>query len=213
MLSKPLPSAAENRLRCALSSVLCAAGEPQDAVDQAQLVLAQPDLPADLRDRALTARLQALAGLRHQLAGPAAHAVLAGNGQHGGSVTASALVTRAVVGWDNGQVSDALDLLRDAARRDGGISADARDTQPMLALAAALIDLRQLTEPTASCVPPTGRRCKASPPRRDWPSCAPASTWPPGGWPTPPTTATPRWASPRAQARGGVPRPHTACWP
>ena len=69
MLSKPLPSAAENRLRCALSSVLCAAGEPQDAADQAQLVLAQPDLPADLRDRALTAHLQALAGLRDKLAG------------------------------------------------------------------------------------------------------------------------------------------------
>ena len=146
MLSNPLPSAAENRLRCALSSVLCAAGKPQDAADQAQLVLAQPDLPADLRDRALTARLQALAGLRDKLAGPAADAVLAGSGQPGGSVTAAALVTRAVVAWDDGQVSDALDLLREAARRDGGISADARDTQPMLALAAALIDLRQLTE-------------------------------------------------------------------
>jgi len=146
MLSKPLPPAAENRLRCALSSVLCAAGEPQDAADQAQLVLAQPDLRADLRDRALTARLQALAGLRDKLAGPAADAVLAGSGQHGGPVTAAALVTRAVVAWDDGQVSDALDLLRDAARRDGGISADARDTQPLLALAAALIDLRQLEE-------------------------------------------------------------------
>jgi DNA-binding CsgD family transcriptional regulator len=146
LLAKPLPPAAENRLRCALSSVLCAAGEPQDAADQAQLVLAQPDLPDDLRDRALTARLQALAGLRDKLAGPAADAVLAAPGRHGGPVTAAALVTRAVIAWDDGQVCDALDLLRDAARRDGGISADARDVQPLLALAAALIDLRQLTE-------------------------------------------------------------------
>jgi DNA-binding CsgD family transcriptional regulator len=146
MLSTPLPSAAENRLRCALSSVLCAAGDPQDAADQAQLVLAQPGLPADLRDRALAARLQALAGLRDKLAGPAADAVLTGSGRPGGPVTAAALVTRAVVAWDDGQVSDALDLLRDAARRDGGISADARDTQPLLALAAALIDLRELEE-------------------------------------------------------------------
>ena len=146
MLAKPLPPAAENRLRCALSSVLCAAGEPQDAADQAQLVLAQPDLPDDLRDRALTAQLQALTGLRDKLAGPAADAVLAAPDRHGRPVTAAALVTRAVVAWDDGQAGDALDLLRDAARHDSGISADARDTQPLLALAAALIDLRQLTE-------------------------------------------------------------------
>ncbi len=146
MLAKPLPPAAEYRLRCALASVLCAAGEPQDAADQARLVLAEPDLPGDLRDQALTVHLQALAGLRDKLAGQAADAVLAAPGWHGSRVTAAALVTRAVVAWDEGQVSDALDVLRDAARRDGGISADARDTQPLLALAAALIDLRQLTE-------------------------------------------------------------------
>jgi DNA-binding CsgD family transcriptional regulator len=145
MLAKPLPSAAEYRLRCALSSVLCAAGEPQHAASQAQLVLAQPDLPGDLRDQALAAHLQALAGLRDKIAGPAADAVLAAPGRPGSPVTA-ALVTRAVVAWDDGQVSDAVDLLRDAARRDGGISADARDPQPLLALAAALIDLRQLEE-------------------------------------------------------------------
>ena len=146
MLAKPLPLAAEDRLRCALSSVLCAAGEPQGAADQAQLVLAQPDLPDDLRDRALSAHLQALAGLRDKLAGPVADAVLAAPGHHSGSVAEAALVTRAVVAWDDGQAGDALDLLRDAARHDPGISADARDVQPLLALAAALIDLRQLTE-------------------------------------------------------------------
>jgi DNA-binding CsgD family transcriptional regulator/tetratricopeptide (TPR) repeat protein len=146
MLAKPLPLAAEDRLRCALSSVLCAAGEPQGAADQAQLVLAQPDLPDDLRDRALSAHLQALAGLRDKLAGPVADAVLAAPGHHSRSVAEAALVTRAVAAWDDGQVGDALDLLRDAARHDPGISADARDVQPLLALAAALIDLRQLTE-------------------------------------------------------------------
>jgi len=146
LLAKPLPPPAEDRLRCALSSVLCAAGDPQDAAEQAQLVLARPDLPADVRDQALAARLQALTGLCDKLAGPAADAALAASGRHGSPVTAAALVTRAIVARDDGQVSDALDLLRDAARRDGGISADARDTQPLLALAAALIDLRELAE-------------------------------------------------------------------
>jgi DNA-binding CsgD family transcriptional regulator/tetratricopeptide (TPR) repeat protein len=146
MLAKPLHPGAEDRLRCVLASVLCAEGQPQDAADQAQLVLAQPDLPDDLRDGALTAYLQALAGLRDKLAGPTADAVLAAPGQHGRSVTAAAQVTRAVVAWDDGQVGDALDLLRDAARHGSGISADARDVQPLLALAVALIDLHQLEE-------------------------------------------------------------------
>jgi DNA-binding CsgD family transcriptional regulator len=58
----------------------------------------------------------------------------------------AALVTRAVIAWDGGQVSDALDLLRAAARHANGVSLDARHVQPLLALAAALVDLRQLNE-------------------------------------------------------------------
>ena len=70
MLAKPLPPVAEARLRSALSSVLCACGRARDAADQARMVLARPQLPDDLRDQALTAHLQALAGLRGELAGP-----------------------------------------------------------------------------------------------------------------------------------------------
>jgi DNA-binding CsgD family transcriptional regulator/tetratricopeptide (TPR) repeat protein len=146
MLSRPLPQAAEDRLQCVCSSVLCAAGKPQDAADQAQLVLDRPQLPAELRDRALIARLQALAGLSDKLAGPAAGAVLAAPGEHGRPVTAAALIVSAVIAWDDGQVSNALDLLRDAVRHHPWISVDARDVQPPLALAAALIDLRQVEE-------------------------------------------------------------------
>jgi DNA-binding CsgD family transcriptional regulator len=51
---------------------------------------------------------------------------------------------RAALAWDSGRVSDALDLLREAARDGTGTSPDARHPQPLLALAAALIDLRQL---------------------------------------------------------------------
>jgi DNA-binding CsgD family transcriptional regulator/tetratricopeptide (TPR) repeat protein len=146
MLAKPLPPAAEDRLRCALSSVLCAGGQARDAADQAQMVLARPQLPGDLRDQALTARLQALAGLRDELAGPVADTILAAPGQHDGHAAAAARLTRAVIDWDSGQISDGLELLRDAARHGAGISADARHVQPLLALAAALVDLRQLSE-------------------------------------------------------------------
>jgi DNA-binding CsgD family transcriptional regulator len=146
LLAKPLPPAAEDRLRCALSSVLCARGQARDAADQAQMVLARPQLPGGLRDRALAAHLQALAGLRDELAAPVADAILAAPGQHDSPAAAAALLARAVISWDSGQISDGLRLLRDAARHGAGITADARQVQPLLALAAALVDLRQLGE-------------------------------------------------------------------
>jgi DNA-binding NarL/FixJ family response regulator len=146
MLARPLPRAAEDRLRCALSSVLCARGRAREAADQAQLVLARPQLPGDLRDQALVAYLQALAGLRDDLAGPVSDTILAAPGQHDSHAAAAALVTRAIISWDSGQISDGLELLRDAARHGTGNSPDARDVQPLLALAAALVDLRQLGE-------------------------------------------------------------------
>jgi DNA-binding NarL/FixJ family response regulator len=146
LLAKPLPPVAEDRLRCALSSILCAVGQARDAADQAQMVLARPQLPDDLRDQALTALLQALAGLREEPAGPVAGIILAGPGQYNSHTAAAAALARAVISWDGGQISDGLELLRDAARHGTGISADARYAQPLLALAAALIDLHQLSE-------------------------------------------------------------------
>jgi DNA-binding CsgD family transcriptional regulator len=145
MLARPLPPAAEDRLRCVLSSVLCVAGQTRDAAGQARLVLARPGLPDDVRDQALTAHLQALAGLRDEPACPAADAILAVRG-HDSHTAAAACLTRAVISWESGQISDSLGLLRDAARHGAGISADARHVQPLLALAAALVDLRELGE-------------------------------------------------------------------
>jgi DNA-binding CsgD family transcriptional regulator/tetratricopeptide (TPR) repeat protein len=145
-LAKPLPPVSEARLRCALSSVLWARGQASEAHAEARMVLGQPQLPDDLRDRALTAQLQALAGLRDELGGSVADAILAAPGQYDGHAVAAALVTRAVMAWDRGQIADGLELLHDAARRDGGISPDARYVQPLLALVGALIDLRQLDE-------------------------------------------------------------------
>ena len=146
LLAKPLPSAAEDRLRCALSSVISARGQARDAGDQAELVLARPQLPDDLRDQALTAHLQALAGLRDELGGPVADGILADPAQHDSHAAAAARLTRAVLIWDRGQISDSLGLLHDAARHGTGISPDARQVQPLLALAAALVDLRQPSE-------------------------------------------------------------------
>ena len=145
-LAKPLPPVAEARLRCALSSVLCARGQASDAVGQAEMALAQPQLPHGLREEALTAHLQALAGSGDGLAGPLADTILAGPKQHDSHTIMAALAARAVTAWDNGQITEALGLLRDAARYGTGNSPDARHPQPLLALAAALVNLRQLDE-------------------------------------------------------------------
>ena len=109
-------------------------------------MLARPQLPGDLRDQVLTAQLQALTGLRDDLAGQVADTILAAPDQHDSHAAAAALIARAVISRDSGQISDELELLRDAARHGTGISADARHVQPLLALAAALVDLRQLGE-------------------------------------------------------------------
>jgi DNA-binding NarL/FixJ family response regulator len=145
-LAKPLPPVAEARLRCALSAVLCSRGLASDAAGQAEMVLARPQLPHDLREAALTAHLLARTGPYDVIAGPLADTVLADPSQHDGHTTVAALAARAVIAWDNGQISEALGLLRDAARHGTGISPDARHPQPLLALAAALVDLRQLNE-------------------------------------------------------------------
>jgi DNA-binding NarL/FixJ family response regulator len=147
-LARPLPPIAEARLRCALSSVLCARGQARDAAAEARMALAlpAPQLPRDLRDEVMAARLQALAGLHDELAAPLATAILADPSQHDSHAVAAALVARAVISWDDGNVSDGLAALREAARYGGGISPDARHVQPLLALAAALVDVRQLGE-------------------------------------------------------------------
>jgi DNA-binding CsgD family transcriptional regulator/tetratricopeptide (TPR) repeat protein len=146
MLAQPLAPVSEAQLRCVLSSVLCARGQASDAHAEARMVLAQPQLPDDLRDQAVTAQLQALAELRDELGGSVSDAILAAPGQHDTHAVAAALVTCAVMAWDKGQIGDGLELLRDAARRGGGISPDARHVQPLLVLGSALIDLRQLDE-------------------------------------------------------------------
>jgi DNA-binding CsgD family transcriptional regulator/tetratricopeptide (TPR) repeat protein len=145
-LARPLPPLAEARLRSVLSSVLCARGQTRDAAAEARMAMAQPQLPRDLQEQVMTAHLQALTGLHDELAGPIAETILAAPSQPDRQAVVAALVARAVISWNNGQVSEGLALLRDAARYGTGISPDARQAQPLLALTAALVDLRQLDE-------------------------------------------------------------------
>jgi DNA-binding CsgD family transcriptional regulator len=146
-LAQPLPVVLEARLRCALSSIHCTSGQPQQASAEAETVLAHPQLAASLRDQAMIAQLQAVTGLRdHQAAWRAAAAVLGAADGHADQVIAGALVVRAAVSWDRGRTAEGLEFLREAARHGTVASPDARQFQPRLALAAALVDLRRFDE-------------------------------------------------------------------
>jgi DNA-binding CsgD family transcriptional regulator len=144
-LGKPVPQAAEYRLRCVMSWVLCARGDVTAAAAEAALVLAGEQVPRDVRDRALAAHLQAVTALAGD---PAAEAVPASPGRAGPRAVTAALMLDAGCCWDRGHIRESLELLRKAACRSG-ISPDAREVQPLLALAAALVDVRQLTDAEA----------------------------------------------------------------
>src|SRR5947208_12191952 len=75
-----------------------------------------------------------------------ADTVLAAPSQYHRHAVVAALVTRAMISWDKGKTGEGLKLFRDACRYGTGVSPDARHFQPLLALAAALVDLRQLDE-------------------------------------------------------------------
>ena len=169
---------AEARLRCALSSVLCARGRAREAAAEASLVLAQPQLPGDLRDAAITAQLQALAGLRGEGAESAIAPVLAAPDRFDGRARGRRAGRRRRHGAGTGAASTTgLSCCGTPSAGRRGSPLDARHLPPLLALAAALVDVRQLDQAeeilaggghtSRSTAPRPGRRC---------PSCAPAST-------------------------------------
>ena len=156
-LARPLQAGYRAQLRTAWAAILGLQGRPAEADAEAGTVLAGPDVPGPVRDEAIVARLQALSALgEHQRAQATAQNVLAHPGEHGEPVQAGALTVLATICWANGQLSQGLQLFREAARRAGGISPDARHFQPLLMLAARLIDLRQLDEAAAMIRGPTG---------------------------------------------------------
>jgi DNA-binding CsgD family transcriptional regulator len=145
-LAHPIPGGLEVRLRCALASTLNMSGQADDATAEAEKALSLPG-PRDLRDRALGAWLQAVAARgRDRRADRIATSLLASPDEHADHAVVAAGTALAMLRWDEGRSTDALELLREAARRGRGISPDARRSQPDLLLAARMIDLRRLDE-------------------------------------------------------------------
>jgi len=149
-LAQPLPASSAAPLRCALSSVLAIKGEFEEAGAEAATLLALPDLPGPLRDDALTAQLQVLSALRDTpRARTVAEATLAAGARHTAATAAGAQLVLAAISWEDGRVGRGLRHARGAVQRVSGISPDARHFQPLLTLAAMLVDLRMLEEASA----------------------------------------------------------------
>ena len=126
-------------------------------------------------------------------------------------VVAAALVARAVLSWDNGLLGEGLELLRDAARHGTGHVPRCAQVQPLLALAAALIDLRQPGEaeqilPAADSEPLPGIPAQAA----LWILRARLHLAA-GRLPAAAAAARRPWTPPRRSGRTGMPRPRTAC--
>jgi DNA-binding CsgD family transcriptional regulator len=147
----------EMRLRCALASALNMSGQAGDAAAQADKVLNSRD-PHGMRDDALTAWLQAATARHDERIGPLTAGLLASPDEHAGYVVAAAGTVRAMLKWDEGRGGEALALLHATARQSGGISPDARHSQPLLLLAARMIDLRRLDEAAEMIQPADDKR-------------------------------------------------------
>jgi DNA-binding CsgD family transcriptional regulator len=144
-LGQPVPAPFEARLRCVLASSLNMSGQAGDAAAQADKVLNSSDQDG-MRDDALGAWLQAAIARHDERTSPVAAGLLASPGQHAGYVVVAAGMAQAMLEWDEGRSAEALDLLRETVRRSGVVSPDARHSQPLLLLAARMIDFRQLDE-------------------------------------------------------------------
>ena len=149
-LAQPLPTVYRAQLRAAESAIRGLQGRPAEAKAAARTVLAWADVPGQVRDEAIVAQLQALSALGdNQRARAVAQDVLGRPAEHGEPALTGALTVLGAICWADGQLGQGLQLCREAARRAGGISPDARHFQPLLTLAARLIDLRQLDEASA----------------------------------------------------------------
>jgi DNA-binding CsgD family transcriptional regulator len=146
-LAQRLPSPAAAQLHCALSMILYVSGQVADARDEAVEALSESLLPDGLRDDAELAMVHALAGLHdNEKAGELATTILEDHKLRGDALVVGAMVVLSVIRWDEGRLSEALGLCREAVRRASIGSIEARRIHPGVALATMLADVRLIDE-------------------------------------------------------------------
>ncbi|MER6945183.1 AAA family ATPase [Nonomuraea sp. NPDC000554] len=145
------PASEVAELRCALADILYLTGRIDQAVREAETVLAVPDLPGQVRDRAIRARLYAMTSLRNggRSVRTYARKILEQRSRHGAAATVAALMAFAATEWDKGRLADALALAEEARRLAGADEPVAHRYEPRLISAAMLTDVHRLDEARA----------------------------------------------------------------
>ncbi len=117
-LAAPRPAREAAAMRCALASLLALTGRAMEAMTEAQTVVTNSGVPADLRDQATVALMWAWLGLRgNQQADQLAGTILAEPSTKRGELVVAAMVALAVARWDSGRAAEALDLAAQAVRQ------------------------------------------------------------------------------------------------
>jgi AAA ATPase domain len=149
-LAVPPPAREAAAMRCALASLLVLTGRATEAMTEAQTVLTNSGVPADLRDQATVALMWAWLGLRgNQQADQLAGTILAEPSSRRGELVVAAMVALAVARWDSGRAAEALDLAAQTVRQATDRPYETTHFSPHMFLASALIQVRRLGEATA----------------------------------------------------------------
>ena len=146
-LAGPASAALRAELRCLLASAFLMCARVEEARAEAEAVLAMCYLPARLSDRARVVLLRALAQLPdRRLAAGQATSILAAPQSVSDDVMLAALAVRAAITWDDGRLSDGLELSRQATASVARDSPAVSAFQPHFDLAARLVDICEYEE-------------------------------------------------------------------
>jgi DNA-binding CsgD family transcriptional regulator/tetratricopeptide (TPR) repeat protein len=140
-----------SRLRYRLVSILLLSGRPGEAVDEAEGLLALPDLTAELRGATELAMFEGLLALHDFGRGRLrARAIVAERharaDAHADTAVVGALMLCAHIAWEETRIDQALRDLREAVRIAGAGSIEARCAHPRLYLARCLFGTGRLGE-------------------------------------------------------------------
>ncbi|MFD2353768.1 hypothetical protein ACFSTC_37680 [Nonomuraea ferruginea] len=136
-------------LRCLLSDIMYRTGRGDEAIHEADSVLALPARWHHVRDRAVVVRLYAMTRLQDEYVRAYAEEIIDGESGHGPTVMVAALTALATIERDEGRLSNAVALAEDAWRLASEDRPDERRYEACLTIAAMLIDVRRLGEARA----------------------------------------------------------------
>ncbi|MBE1592213.1 AAA family ATPase [Nonomuraea angiospora] len=134
-------------LRCLLADTMYLTGRGEEAIREAETVLAVPGLPRHVRERATLVHLYATVRLREDAGSRSfAHEVIDGTDRYGPAARTAALVALATAERHEGRLTAALDLAESAGRLAAADAPEDRRYEACLATVAVLVDIHRLDE-------------------------------------------------------------------